>query len=86
VDDGTGEGAGDPLDPLDAGDDELAELVHALGLGADDHVVGARDVLGVGDSLDLTDLGRDRAFPTSVWMRMYALTTMAPPGSSTRPS
>jgi len=59
VDHGAGEGPGDALHGLDLGHDELPELVHVPRLGADDHVVGAGDVLGLGDPLDLADLLRD---------------------------
>ena len=61
---------GDAVDALDAGDDELAELVDVSGLGPHDDVVGAGDVLGgvtpqVGDRA-----ATSAALPTSVWMRM----------------
>src|SRR5215213_4228149 len=55
VDDGTGQRAGDAVDRLHAGDDQAAELVDRLGLGADDHVVGAGDVLGFAHAVDLGD-------------------------------
>ena len=71
VDDGAGQRAGDAVDGLDPGDDQLAELVDVAGLGADDHVVRAGDVLGQGDALDLGDAAAtSAALPTSVWMRM----------------
>jgi hypothetical protein len=56
VDHRAGEGAGDAVHRLDPGDHELAQVVDVAGLGADDHVVGAGDVLGLLDALDLGDL------------------------------
>ena len=53
-----GEGSGDAVDVLDAGDHELAEQVDVVGLGAHDHVVGAGDILGGGHAGDLRDLRR----------------------------
>ena len=78
VDDGAGQGAGDAVEGLHLGDDQLAELVDVAGLGAHDHVVGAGDVLGEGDALDLrrSRCATSAALPTSVWIRMYAWTTM----------
>ena len=38
------------------GDDQLAQLVDGLGLGANDHVVRAGDVLGLGDAADRAHL------------------------------
>ena len=73
VDDGAGEGARDALDRLDPGHDQFPEVVDAVGLGADDHVVGTRHVLGLEDALrPRTELATEAAFPTSVWIRMYA--------------
>ena len=72
VDDGAGEGARDPLDRLDPATTS-SEVVDAVGLGADDHVVGTRHVLGLEDALrPRTELATEAAFPTSVWIRMYA--------------
>src|SRR3569833_624421 len=56
VHDGTGQRPRDPLDRLDLGDDELAELVDVVRLGADDHVVGSGDVFGQGHTLNAGDL------------------------------
>src|SRR4029450_3319657 len=62
VDDRTGEGAGDAVDRLHPRDHQFAELVQVACLGADDHVIGAGDGLGLlyaGDVDDLRgDLGR----------------------------
>src|SRR3954454_17071014 len=55
VDDGAGQRAGDPVDGLHPGHDETAQLVHGLGLGADDDVVGPGHVLGLGHAVDLAD-------------------------------
>src|SRR5688572_7993107 len=55
VDDRAGQRAGDAVDRLDAGNDEPAELVDALGLGPDDDVVGTGDILGLNHAGDLTD-------------------------------
>ena len=47
------------------------EVVDAVGLGADDHVVGTGHVLGLEDALrPRTELATEAAFPTSVWIRM----------------
>jgi phosphoserine aminotransferase len=51
-----GQGAGDPVHGLHAGHHQLAQVVDVAGLGADDHIVGAGDVLGLLDALDLGDL------------------------------
>ena len=56
VHDGAGERAGDAVDHLHPAHDHLAELVDRRGLGAGDHVVGAGDVLGRHDAVDLGDL------------------------------
>ena len=52
-----------PATRLDLGDDQLAQLVDVVGLGADDHVVRTGDVLGLGDPGDLGDLRRPRRRP-----------------------
>src|SRR3954471_15612661 len=57
--DGAGQRAGDALDALDLRHDQLAELVDVLRLGAHDHVVRARDVLGLRDTADVGDGLRD---------------------------
>ena len=57
VDDRAGQRAGDALHHLDPGDDHLAELIDAVGLGVDDHVVGAGHIVGALDAVDLADLG-----------------------------
>ena len=44
--DRTGQGAGDAGDGLDPGDDQLAELVHVVGLGPDDLVDRLEKFLG----------------------------------------
>src|SRR5215218_4578302 len=66
VDDRTGQRSGDPVDGLHPRDDQAAEVVDGLCLGADDHVVGAGDVLGLGHAVDLGpgrgDLGGLAAF------------------------
>ena len=81
VHDRAGQRAGDALDRLDPGDHELAQVVDRLGLGAHDHVVGAGDVLGLGDAADARGprSATAAALPTSVWIRMYACTTGEPP-------
>ena len=48
-----GQRAGDAVDGLHLGDDQLAELVDVAGLGAHDDVVGTGDVLGQRHALDL---------------------------------
>src|SRR5690606_11550688 len=50
VDDGAGERAGDAVDELDVADDHLPQLVHAVGLGLGDDVVGTGDVVGRDDA------------------------------------
>ena len=57
------QGSGDPVDVLDPGDDELAELVDGRGLDARDDVVGAGDVLGEDDAVDAGDGLGDRRGP-----------------------
>src|SRR4051794_35422070 len=54
--DRAGQGAGDAVHSLDLRDDQLAELVDALRLGAHDDVIGSRDVLCEGDPRDRGDL------------------------------
>ena len=78
VDDRAGERAGDAVDHLDPADDHAAEVVDRGRLGLRDHVVGAGHVVGGDDAVDRADLGwpPGRPCPTSVWMRMYALTAM----------
>ncbi len=78
-DDGAGEGAGDAVDELDLGDDHAAELVDGVGLGPQDHVVGAGHVVGLDDARRGRGTASTTAdaLPTSVWMRMYALTPIA---------
>jgi hypothetical protein len=57
-------------------DYQLAELVDVACLGAGDYVVGAGDGLGLLDALmSRRSLATWAALPTSVWMRMYAVTT-----------
>ena len=64
MDDRAGEGSGDPVDRLDRGNDELAEVVDALRAGPDDHVVGTRDIFCGIHTFDLTDgFGDSRSFP-----------------------
>jgi thiamine-monophosphate kinase len=46
---------GDARHALDLGDDEAAKVVHVVRLGPDDDVIGARDVIGLGDASDLCD-------------------------------
>lgn len=46
MDDGARQGARDTRDGLDPGQDEPAEAVDAVGLGAHDDVVGTGDILG----------------------------------------
>jgi hypothetical protein len=73
---GQGQGPNDAVDRLDPGHHQLAELVQVARLGADDHVVGAGDSLGLLHAGDVDDvLATWAALPTSVWMRMYAVTT-----------
>jgi hypothetical protein len=52
----TGERAGDAGHCLHACDHQLAELVDVLSFGADDHVVGAGDGLGLLDTGDVDDV------------------------------
>jgi thiamine-monophosphate kinase len=46
---------GDARHALDLGDDEAAKVIHVVRLGPDDDVVGARDVIGLGDAGDQRD-------------------------------
>jgi thiamine-monophosphate kinase len=48
----------DAGDALDLGDDEPAEVIHVVRLGPDDDVIGASDVVGLGDAGDLRDSER----------------------------
>lgn len=57
VDDGTRQGAGDPLRELDSGDHHPAQVVDAVRLGLDDHVIGPSDVQGGDDPIEPGDLG-----------------------------
>lgn len=57
--DWAGQRASDPVDRLHLRHNELAELVHAAGLAADDHVVRAGYVLRQCDALDVGDLTGD---------------------------
>jgi|Tabmets5t2r1_1033131.scaffolds.fasta_scaffold32182_2 hypothetical protein len=77
VHDWTGEGPGDAVHCLHARDHELAELIEVPYLGADDHVVGTGDRLGLLHAREVDDVLGDlgAALPTSVWMRTYAVTT-----------
>jgi hypothetical protein len=59
MDDRAGEGPGDAVDRLYPRDHQLAELVEVAGLGADDHVVGAGDSLGLLHAGDVDDLRGD---------------------------
>src|SRR5438132_409362 len=52
---GAGERPGDPGHGLDVRRDQPAQLVDVLRLGAHDDVVGAGDVLRLGDPADLSD-------------------------------
>jgi hypothetical protein len=66
----TSERPGDAIHGLDPRDHQLAKLIDIARLGADDHIVGAGNVLGQLDALDpddilgnlggLTDLGLDQ--------------------------
>src|SRR5680860_1402799 len=56
--DGAGQRAGDAVEGLHPGHDELPELVDVARLGASDHVVGPGDVLGQGHTLELSNRGR----------------------------
>lgn len=59
VNDGAGQGAGDSLDGLDLGDDELAQVIHVGSACADDHVVGTGDILRRIDAADVSDFACD---------------------------
>jgi hypothetical protein len=59
VHDGTGERPGDASHALDLGDDQPAKFVHVVRLGANDDVVRAGDVVGLGDAADLRNGERD---------------------------
>ena len=52
---GAGERPGDPGHRLDVRGDQTAEFVDVLRLGAHDDVVGAGDILRLGDTADLAD-------------------------------
>jgi hypothetical protein len=68
---------------LDPRHHQLAKLIDIARLGADDHVVGPSDILGQQHALDGDDiLGTRAALPTSVWTRMYAVTTINDPLAS----
>lgn len=59
MNDGAGERSGNARDSLDLGDHELAEVVDIVRFCADDHVVGTRDIVGLGDSADPPNLHGD---------------------------
>ena len=81
VDDGAGEGAGDAVDRLDLGDDELAQVVERVGLGA------ARSRRRVRRRCRRSPRRRCHAppwrpsprVPTSVWISTYAVTLIVNP-------
>ena len=58
LNDGAGERASYPVDRLDLGDDQFAELVHVGGRRPDDYVVRTGDVVGGLYAVDVTDLAR----------------------------
>src|SRR4051812_26109096 len=70
IGDGTGQGAGDARDLLNARDDAVAQMVVGIRLDADHDVIGAGDVLGgaharqpgqlLGDDLGAADIGLDQ--------------------------
>jgi hypothetical protein len=86
MDDRAGEGPGDAVDRLDPRDYQLAELVEVAGLGAHDHVVGPVTAWAcctpVMSTICAVTLA---ALPTSVWIRMYAVTTGTDLLASCRP-
>src|SRR5579875_1421147 len=57
MNDRTGQGAGDAVDPLDLSDDELAQVIDVLGLSPHDNIVRSGDVFRLGDAGDLGDPG-----------------------------
>jgi class 3 adenylate cyclase len=63
VDDGAGQGAGDPVRELQSGDHHLAQVVDGFGLDLDDHVIGAGDVGGGDDPLEPRNLGGHMSRP-----------------------
>jgi hypothetical protein len=76
VHNGTGEGPGDAVHRLHARHHQLAQLVDVAGLGADDHVIGLVTAWACSTPVMSTmSLATWAALPTSVWMRMYAVTT-----------
>jgi hypothetical protein len=66
---------------------QLAQLIEVACLGPDDDVVGAGDGLGLLDAVMSTISAVTlAALPTSVWMRMYAVTTGTDLLASSRPA
>ena len=63
VDDGAGQGAGDPVRELHSGDHHLAQVVDTVGLDLNDHVLGAGDVGGGDDPLERRNLGGHMSRP-----------------------
>src|SRR5260221_12037730 len=59
VHDRAGQRPRDPGNPLDLGDDKLAEIIDVVRLGPDDHVVGTGDVVRLGYAPDLPDVHGD---------------------------
>ena len=97
----TGERPGDAAHGLDPGHRQLTQVIDVASFGADDHVVGAGDVLGLLDAFDLgdllgdlgslADLGLDEdvcrppQVPTSCVMRPGALQRLVPRGDDGTP-
>jgi hypothetical protein len=67
VHDWTGESPGDASHRLDPRHHQLAELIDVAGFGADDHVIGAGDGLGLLDTGDVDDVFA--AGTCQVWTR-----------------
>jgi hypothetical protein len=84
--DWTGEGPGDASHRLHPRDHQLGELVDVAGFGADDHVVGAVTAWACWTPvMSMMSLATLAALPTSVWMRMYGVTTGTDLLASCRP-
>src|SRR5260370_34580669 len=56
VHDRAGQRPRDPGNPLDLGDDKLAEIIDVVRLGPDDHVVGTGDVVRLVYAADMPDV------------------------------
>jgi Raf kinase inhibitor-like YbhB/YbcL family protein len=82
----TSERPGDAIHGLDPRDHQLAKLIDIARLGADDHVVGLMtSSASWTPSIPTISSATRAALLTSVWTRMYAVTTINDPLASSRP-